>query len=81
MSEFTDGIFIIALTGWGQEKDRISKAAVGFDHLLVKPLEKKALEEILKKYPQSDATSSNTIELALSYSSATTETIMAGSGG
>jgi two-component system CheB/CheR fusion protein len=30
---------IVALTGWGQEADRLRSKAVGFDHHLVKPVD------------------------------------------
>jgi PAS domain S-box-containing protein len=32
-------VFLIALTGWGQEKDRLSSREAGFDHHLVKPVD------------------------------------------
>ena len=31
------GVTLIALTGWGQEKDRQESQAAGFDHHLIKP--------------------------------------------
>jgi CheY-like chemotaxis protein len=42
------GIFIVALTGWGQEDDKRRSHEAGFDHHLVKPVEPAALEELLK---------------------------------
>jgi len=36
---------IIALSGWGQEEDRLKTAAAGFDHHLVKPI---ASEEVFR---------------------------------
>jgi len=41
-------VTLIALTGWGQEKDRCNSAAAGFDHHLVKPVDIDALQELLK---------------------------------
>jgi CheY-like chemotaxis protein len=40
-------IKIIALTGWGQEQDRHNTREAGFDHHLVKPVEKHQLDEVL----------------------------------
>ncbi|HEY7241765.1 MAG TPA: ATP-binding protein, partial [Burkholderiales bacterium] len=42
---------IVALTGWGQEKDRREAREAGFDHHLVKPAELGALKELLKSIP------------------------------
>src|SRR6185436_14449782 len=41
-------VTLIALTGWGQEKDRRNSAAAGFNHHLVKPVDFEALQELLK---------------------------------
>jgi len=38
---------LIALTGWGQEKDRLSSEQAGFDYHLVKPADVGALEKLL----------------------------------
>jgi signal transduction histidine kinase len=38
---------LVALTGWGQQKDREHSRAAGFDHHLVKPAEKEALRRLL----------------------------------
>jgi CheY-like chemotaxis protein len=40
-------IFIVAVTGWGQDDDRRRSLEAGFDHHLIKPVEYAALEEIL----------------------------------
>jgi signal transduction histidine kinase len=40
-------IMLIALTGWGQEKDRRQTAAAGFNHHLVKPADVGALQAVL----------------------------------
>ena len=42
------GIFIVALTGWGQDDDKRQSHEAGFDHHLVKPVEPAALEELLE---------------------------------
>jgi len=41
-------IVIVAVTGWGQEEDRVRSAESGFDHHLVKPIEPAAVEKILE---------------------------------
>jgi PAS domain S-box-containing protein len=39
-------VTLIALTGWGQEQDRLRSLAAGFDHHLTKPADLSALEAI-----------------------------------
>jgi PAS domain S-box-containing protein len=46
------GVVIAALTGWGQEEDRRRTKAAGFDYHLVKPLDPKALDQLLAKLRQ-----------------------------
>jgi CheY-like chemotaxis protein len=41
------GIQIVALTGWGQEQDRMSTREAGFDGHLVKPVDLNALDDVL----------------------------------
>jgi signal transduction histidine kinase len=41
------GVRLAAVTGWGQQEDRRRTAQAGFDYHLVKPVEPKALEELL----------------------------------
>jgi DNA-binding response OmpR family regulator len=38
---------LIALTGFGQQKDREAAAEAGFDHHLVKPLDFETIESVL----------------------------------
>ena len=38
---------IAALTGWSRDEDRDRSERAGFDHLLVKPVEPKALEDLI----------------------------------
>jgi signal transduction histidine kinase/ActR/RegA family two-component response regulator len=40
-------VTLIALTGWGQEEDRLRSRSAGFDHHLIKPADLSALEELL----------------------------------
>ncbi len=40
-------VVLIAITGWGQDKDRIRTREAGFDHHLVKPVDAEALMTIL----------------------------------
>src|SRR5690606_13677875 len=39
---------LVALTGWGQAKDKQRAADAGFDHYLVKPVERTALQRLLE---------------------------------
>jgi signal transduction histidine kinase/ActR/RegA family two-component response regulator len=41
-------VTLIALTGWGQEKDRRNSEAAGFDHHLIKPVDIDALQSLLR---------------------------------
>jgi two-component system CheB/CheR fusion protein len=43
----TADALLIAVTGWGQERDRERVKAAGFDHHLVKPLDPDTLKTIL----------------------------------
>ena len=49
--EHPQAVFI-ALTGYGQERDRDLSKAAGFDYHLVKPVEFRALADILAQLPQ-----------------------------
>jgi CheY-like chemotaxis protein len=42
---------LIALTGWGQERDRRRTRAAGFDHHLLKPIEPDSLEQLFWPAP------------------------------
>jgi CheY-like chemotaxis protein len=44
-------IQIIALTGWGQEGDRLKSREAGFDHHLVKPVDPEVLRELIDSSP------------------------------
>ena len=41
------GCLLVAVTGWGQEKDRAASRAVGFDHHLVKPVNQTTIHILL----------------------------------
>ena len=43
----TEGITIVALTGWGQSDARVKAAAAGFDHHMVKPVDFDALKSLI----------------------------------
>jgi CheY-like chemotaxis protein len=43
---------MVALSGWGQEADRVRTQAAGFDHHLTKPADVATLEEILRSRSQ-----------------------------
>ena len=51
-SDFGNDIFLVALTGWGQDDDRRRSAAAGFDRHLVKPVEPAALGAMLASLPE-----------------------------
>ncbi len=42
-----EGCMLVAVTGWGQEKDRATSRAAGFDHHLVKPVDQATLRGLL----------------------------------
>ena len=42
------GMVLVAQTGWGQTEDRIRSKEAGFDYHLVKPVDREALESILR---------------------------------
>jgi CheY-like chemotaxis protein len=41
------GVALIAVTGWGQDKDRRRSDEAGFDHHLVKPVDPQALMKLI----------------------------------
>jgi CheY-like chemotaxis protein len=46
--EFPDrGMLLVALTGYGQERDRLRAREAGFDHHLLKPVRLELLEQLL----------------------------------
>jgi CheY-like chemotaxis protein len=45
------GATLVALTGWGQERDKQHASAAGFDHHFTKPVELSALDPILATLP------------------------------
>lgn len=42
-----EGCMLVAVTGWGQDKDRAISRAVGFNHHLVKPVSQATIKELL----------------------------------
>jgi signal transduction histidine kinase/ActR/RegA family two-component response regulator len=54
MRELPQGknLMLVAITGWGQEADRLKSKAAGFDAHLVKPVEFMALEHVLARMPK-----------------------------
>ena len=42
-------MLLIALTGYGQDEDRIRSEQAGFDHHLVKPVAQSVLEDLLRE--------------------------------
>ena len=47
------GMFLIALTGWGQEEDRRRTEEAGFNQHIVKPVDPAALMKLLASFPRS----------------------------
>jgi len=45
-------IFLVALTGWGQDEDRRRSREAGFDHHLTKPPEPDVVERLIGRYVQ-----------------------------
>ena len=43
-------LFLIALTGWGQAKDKEAALGSGFDHHLTKPVDLEVIEETLSRH-------------------------------
>jgi PAS domain S-box-containing protein len=44
----TNGVLLVAISGWGQETDKVEAAAAGFDHHLTKPVDFERLHTILQ---------------------------------
>jgi len=44
-------VFVVALTGWGGQDDRVRAEEAGFDRHLVKPVEPKVLERLVAELP------------------------------
>ena len=44
-------VFIVAVTGYGQESDRLQSQEAGFDHHLVKPVQPEVLRELIASAP------------------------------
>ncbi len=45
-------VYLVAVTGYGQDEDRQSAQAVGFDYHLTKPVGKEDLLEVIGKMPR-----------------------------
>lgn len=55
--EWGTSMFLIAVTGWGQEEDRQRSSEVGLNVHMVKPVEPSALEKLLASLSQDDSDS------------------------
>ena len=44
-------LFIVAVTGYGQDSDRIKSRRAGFDHHLIKPMQPEVLQELIASVP------------------------------
>lgn len=45
-------LLVVAMTGWGQEADRHKALEAGFDRHLVKPVDPRAIDELLRERPR-----------------------------
>jgi CheY-like chemotaxis protein len=45
------GILLIAVTGWGQQQDKQTAVAAGFDHHFTKPVDPRELQRVLSRQP------------------------------
>jgi signal transduction histidine kinase/ActR/RegA family two-component response regulator len=48
------GLTLVAMTGWGQDEDRRRSQSAGFDHHLIKPVDVRALEALLRGLDERD---------------------------
>ena len=56
----TQNAVLIAVTGWGQDADRMRSRDAGFDHHLVKPVEWSTIEKLLAGLEQQSEPESQT---------------------
>jgi len=54
-TEGLERVLLIALTGYGQERDRVRSAEAGFDHHLVKPVDATSIRELIAGHVISSA--------------------------
>ncbi len=52
-------VFLVAMTGYGNERDRVASRNAGIDHHMVKPIDLRALERMLGRLPPVNATDSD----------------------
>lgn len=50
-------LYLVAITGWGQPKDRQLAEAAGFDEHFVKPIEPFRIEELIERIARTDTSS------------------------
>jgi len=48
-------VLLVAVTGWGQAKDRAESCVAGFDHHLTKPVEPERLLQLVARMPRTIA--------------------------
>ncbi len=59
----TSGISIVALSGWGQEEDRRHSHAVGIDHHMLKPVNIRALTDVIAGFARAKGELADSIVL------------------
>ena len=47
MDSWGGGLYLVALSGWGQEENKVRAKAAGFDQHLTKPIDHDVLESLL----------------------------------
>jgi DNA-binding response OmpR family regulator len=52
-----NSIFVVAMTGWGQQDNRFGSREAGFDHHMIKPIDLASIQQILRDLavPDQDA--------------------------
>jgi PAS domain S-box-containing protein len=58
-ADWSRGVTLVALTGWGQDEDRRKSREAGFDEHLVKPIELEALQRLVEEQAASRLTPSS----------------------
>jgi CheY-like chemotaxis protein len=53
---FGEELLLVAVTGWGQEEDKLRSRAAGIDHHLVKPVSSTELDTLLMSFSAKRAT-------------------------
>lgn len=44
-------VLLVAITGWGQDRDRLASQEAGFDHHFTKPVEPEVVIKLIRTWP------------------------------